>query len=58
MALVRAGVTDVQGLYFLGLLWQHTQASATLIGPRIDAPHLLEAMGLGIPSEAALAGLS
>lgn len=40
----RRGVTDVQGLYFLGLLWQHTQASATLIGPRMDAPYLLEAM--------------
>lgn len=40
------GVTDVLGLYFLGLLWQHTQASATLIGPRLDAPHLLQAMGL------------
>lgn len=44
----RRGVTDVQGLYFLGLLWQHTQASATLIGPRLDAPYLLEAMGLRI----------
>ena len=52
----RRGVTDVQGLYFLGLLWQYTQASATLIGPRMDAPHLLETMGLGIANEAALAG--
>jgi putative flavoprotein involved in K+ transport len=40
------GVTDVPGLYFLGLHWQHTQASATLIGPRLDAPHLLAAMEL------------
>jgi putative flavoprotein involved in K+ transport len=40
------GVSDVAGLYFLGLTWQHTQASATLIGPRLDAPHQLAAMGL------------
>ena len=47
----RRGVTDVQGLYFLGLLWQHTQASSTLIGPRLDAPHLLEAMGLRVAKD-------
>jgi putative flavoprotein involved in K+ transport len=53
----RRGVTDVQGLYFLGLHWQHTQASATLIGPRLDAPYLLEAMGLRIAmDESVLAG--
>lgn len=49
----RRGVTDVQGLYFLGLLWQHTQASATLIGPNLDAPYLLEAMGLRIANDQA-----
>jgi len=42
----RRGVTDIPGLYFLGLLWQHTQASATLFGPTLDAPHILEAMGV------------
>jgi putative flavoprotein involved in K+ transport len=42
----RRGVTDVPGLYFLGLPWQHTQASATLVGPTLDAPHLVEAMEL------------
>lgn len=47
----RRGVTDVPGLCFLGLLWQHTQASATLIGPTLDAPYLLDAMGL-TPAEA------
>jgi putative flavoprotein involved in K+ transport len=53
----RRGVTDVQGLYFLGLLWQHTQASATLFGPRLDAPYLLEEMGLRIAmDESVLAG--
>jgi putative flavoprotein involved in K+ transport len=42
----RRGVTDVPGLYFVGLLWQHTQASATLFGPALDSPFLLDAMGL------------
>ena len=42
----RRGVSEVPGLYFIGLLWQHTQASSTLIGPRLDAPHLIEQMGL------------
>jgi putative flavoprotein involved in K+ transport len=42
----RRGVTQVPGLYFLGLLWQHTQASATLFGPTLDAPYVLDAMGL------------
>jgi putative flavoprotein involved in K+ transport len=42
----RRGVTDVPGLYFLGLTWQHTQASATLLGPTLDAPYLLDAMGV------------
>lgn len=42
----RRGVSDVPGLYFLGLLWQHTQASATLFGPSLDAPYLLDTMGL------------
>jgi putative flavoprotein involved in K+ transport len=45
------GVSDVPGLYFLGLLWQHTQASATLMGPRLDAPYLLAAMGLQATAE-------
>ncbi len=55
------GVTEVPGLYFIGLLWQHTQASATLFGPTLDAPSVLDAMGLAAatpvsdePSAAAL----
>ncbi len=40
------GVSDVPGLYFLGLLWQHTQVSATLVGPTIDAMHLAAHMDL------------
>lgn len=42
----RRGVSDVPGLYFLGLLWQHNQVSATLMGPASDARHLAGAMGL------------
>jgi putative flavoprotein involved in K+ transport len=38
------GVAAVPGLYFLGLLWQHSQASASLIGPTLDGPYLLDAM--------------
>jgi putative flavoprotein involved in K+ transport len=38
------GVAAVPGLYFLGLLWQHSQASASLVGPALDGPHLLEVM--------------
>ena len=38
------GVASVPGLYFLGLLWQHSQASASLVGPGLDAPYLVEAL--------------
>ena len=41
--------SDIPGLSFIGLLWQHSQASATLFGPTIDAPHLAARMGLGFP---------
>ena len=44
----RRGVSDVPGLVFLGLLWQHTQASATLLGPMLDAPHLVAHMRSGV----------
>ena len=40
------GVSTVPGLYFLGLLWQHSQASASLIGPSLDGRYLLDAMAL------------
>jgi putative flavoprotein involved in K+ transport len=48
------GVTDVPGLGFLGLLWQHSQASVSLYGPTLDAPPLVEGMGL-VRAEPALA---
>jgi putative flavoprotein involved in K+ transport len=45
------GVSEVPGLYFLGLLWQHTQASATIFGPTLDGPHVVAAMGLPVEVE-------
>jgi putative flavoprotein involved in K+ transport len=38
------GVSAVPGLYFLGLLWQHSQASTSLVGPELDGPHLVAMM--------------
>lgn len=36
----RRGVTDVPGLYFLALPWQHTRGSALLGGVKDDAEHI------------------
>src|SRR5215813_7002468 len=36
----RRGVTDIPGLYFLGLPWQHSRGSALLGFVREDAAHL------------------
>jgi len=38
------GVSDIPGLYFVGLIWQRGEPSATLIWPAIDRPHLVERM--------------
>jgi putative flavoprotein involved in K+ transport len=38
----RRGVTDVSGLYFLGLSWQHTRGSALLGWVRDDAEFMAE----------------
>jgi putative flavoprotein involved in K+ transport len=38
----RRGVTDVRGLYFLGLSWQHTRGSALLGFVNDDAAHLAD----------------
>lgn len=35
------GITDVPGLSFIGLLWQHTNASANLLGVFADAGYLV-----------------
>jgi putative flavoprotein involved in K+ transport len=48
----RRGVTEVPGLYFLGLLWQHNQASATLFGAALDARHIAAQMGLPVRADA------
>jgi putative flavoprotein involved in K+ transport len=44
------GATEVPGLYFLGLLWQHNQSSATLFGVNEDARYLARRMGLPRPT--------
>jgi putative flavoprotein involved in K+ transport len=44
------GVSDVPGLYFLGLLWQHNQGSATLFGVNEDAHYIARQMGLPEPN--------
>jgi putative flavoprotein involved in K+ transport len=41
------GVCEVPGLYVIGSLWQHDQASATLFGVARDALVLARQMGLG-----------
>jgi putative flavoprotein involved in K+ transport len=38
----RRGITDVPGLYFLGLSWQHTRGSALLGWVKEDAEHIAE----------------
>jgi putative flavoprotein involved in K+ transport len=38
----RRGVTDVAGLYFLGLTWQHTRGSALIGWVRDDAEFISE----------------
>jgi putative flavoprotein involved in K+ transport len=51
------GISEVPGLAFLGLHWQHTQASATLVGPLIDGPYVAAQLGLPVapPEPAAMA---
>jgi putative flavoprotein involved in K+ transport len=38
----RRGVTDVPGLYFLGLPWQYTRGSALIGFVKDDAEHIAE----------------
>jgi putative flavoprotein involved in K+ transport len=44
----RRGVTDVPGLFFVGLLWQHSNLSSTLLGVALEAEHIAEQMGLAV----------
>ena len=41
----RRGVTDVPGLYFLGLTWQHTRGSALIGWVKDDAAFIAERIG-------------
>jgi putative flavoprotein involved in K+ transport len=43
----RRGVTDVPGLYFLGLSWQHTRGSALLGWVKQDAAFIAEQIAAG-----------
>jgi putative flavoprotein involved in K+ transport len=43
----RRGVTDVPGLYFLGLSWQHTRGSALLGWVKEDAAFIAEQIAAG-----------
>ena len=43
----RRGVTDVPGVYFLGLLWQHTRGSALLGFVADDAAYIARQLGGG-----------
>lgn len=47
----RRGVTDVDGLYFLGLPWQHTWGSGRFSGVARDAEHLVEKITAHKPAE-------
>ena len=51
----RRGVTDIPGLYFLGLPWQHTRGSALLGWVKGDAEYLAQhiAAHIGNPSSSA-----
>ena len=47
----RRGVSEVPGLYFAALIWQHNQLSATLVGADLETAYLASAMGLPVPDQ-------
>jgi len=49
----RRGVTDVSGLYFVGLTWQHTRGSALLGWVREDAEHIAGRIAAFVPTPSA-----
>jgi putative flavoprotein involved in K+ transport len=51
----RRGVTDVPGLYFLGLSWQHTRGSALLGWVKDDAEFIATKIDAAAPAHAASA---
>ena len=46
----RRGVTDVPGLYFLGLTWQHTRGSALIGFVKADAEFIAKQIAEGVPA--------
>jgi putative flavoprotein involved in K+ transport len=46
------GVSEMPGLYFIGLPWLHNLLSSNLMGIGHDARHLAGRMGLIAPAEA------
>jgi putative flavoprotein involved in K+ transport len=44
----RRGVTEVPGLFFLGLSWQHTRGSALLGFVNDDAAYLADRIATGL----------
>ena len=42
----KRGVSEIPGLYFAGLLWQHNQLSATLLGATVETEFVAERMSL------------
>ncbi len=51
----RRGVTDVRGLYFLGLSWQYTRGSALLGWVKEDAEFIAEQVAFNADEEKRLA---
>ena len=50
----RRGVTDVPGLYFVGLTWQHTRGSALLGFVSDDAAYLAGHIARNAPASQAI----
>ena len=51
----RRGVTDIPGLYFLGLPWQHTRGSALLGWVKDDAEHIAAQIAMSpVPASSSL----
>ena len=48
----RRGVTDIPGLYFLGLTWQYTRGSALIGWVKEDAEFIAERIALSLESKA------
>jgi putative flavoprotein involved in K+ transport len=54
----RRGVTDVPGLYFIGLPWQHTRGSALLGWVQDDAEYIAGRLALSRPEGETRASLT